>query len=172
MDCDCGVPAVQKLSGESAKNPNELFWTCGTRSCKFFKFVNPALNFNKGGGGGGRGRGRGQAKSAQVPVTYAKKIDRVTLNDLDDGLQLAIEANTLSNQCLTNSVNENTRVMQQLIAQNKKKSAYDELLEKKPSVTLSPSDRPRKRARPEPPMPELESQGEEEDAAEIEKLNS
>lgn len=46
--CKCGQPAVEKMSGESAKNPNQPFWTCSIGKdrggCSYFAFLNPALN--------------------------------------------------------------------------------------------------------------------------------
>lgn len=46
--CKCGQPAVEKMSGPTAKNPNEPFWTChlgkDQGGCGFFSFFNTALN--------------------------------------------------------------------------------------------------------------------------------
>lgn len=46
--CKCGQPAVEKMSGPTAKNPDQPFWTCHISKdqggCGFFQFLNPALN--------------------------------------------------------------------------------------------------------------------------------
>lgn len=148
MDCHCGLPAAQKVSGPNAKNPNKPFLTCATKSCDFFKFVG-----GQSGGGGNGGNGGGwQRKGVNFKVQTPPQ---------DDALKLAVEANTLAIQCLTNATNRQSGLIEKWIEMNKKKSAYDELVEK---------ERPRKRQRTEPQMPPLESQ--EDPEPDIEKLNS
>lgn len=73
--CDCGIAAERKVASTAANQGRE-FWTCASRSCKYFKWCDGRGNPGRGGYARGRGGsyprfgGRGVGAPAAAPRAY------------------------------------------------------------------------------------------------------